>query len=201
MRGEENSEGTRRRLSIAAFVVLLAGAGVVAGSLLPWVKGPSSVVGFQGGAVEGSPGGLRTIYGLVALGGGALVVLSAFIWLIRRRGARVISLLVLIGAAASAAVAGYYLATLESRYIDFAVDQAASPTLPAAKIRDLVSRAFKADIYTIDPGVGLYLVLGAGAIAALIGFVTLVRGPRSPRQRISDRRYDRPGSSVGRARG
>jgi hypothetical protein len=188
MRGEEMADGQRRRLSIAAFMALLAGAGVVAGSLLPWVKGPSSVVAFQGGAVEGSPDGLKTIYGVVALSGGALVILSAFIWLIRRRGARVISSLVLIGAAASAAVAGYYLATLESRYIDFAVDQAASPTLPAAKIRDLVSRAFKADIYTIDPGVGLYLVLGAGAIAGLIGFVTLVRGPRPPRQRISNRR-------------
>jgi hypothetical protein len=188
MRGEEKAEGTRRRLSIAAFTVLLAGAGVVAGSLLPWVKGPSSVIGFQGGAVEGSPEGLRTIYGVVALGGGALVILSAFIWLIRRRGARVISFLVLIGAAASAAVAGYYLATLQSRYIPFPGHPAAAPTLPAAKIRDLVSRAFKTDIYTIDPGVGLYLVLGAGAIAALIGFVTLVRGPRPPRQRISNRR-------------
>jgi hypothetical protein len=188
MRGEEKAEGTRRRLSIAAFVVLLAGAGVVAGSLLPWVKGPSSVVAFQGGAVEGSPEGLKTTYGVVALVGGALVVLLALIWLVRRRGARVISFIVLIGAAASAAVAGYYLATLESRYIDFAIDQAASPTLPAAKIRDLVSRAFEADIYTIDPGVGLYLVLGAGAIAALMGLVTLVRGPRPLRQRISDRR-------------
>jgi len=188
MRGEEKVEGKRRRLSIAAFIVLLAGAGVVAGSLLPWVKGPSSVIGFQGGAVEGSPGGLKTVYGVVALGGGALVVLSAIIWLIRRRGGRVISCVVLIGAAASTAVAGYYLATLEARYIDFAVDQAASRTLPAAKIRDLVSRAFKAGIYKIDPGVGLYAVLVAGAIAALIGLVTLVRGTRPSQQRTSNRR-------------
>jgi hypothetical protein len=188
MRGEEMADGKRRRLSIAAVMGLLAGAGVVAGSLLPWVKGSSSVVAFQGGAVEGSPEGLKTIYGVVALAGGALVVLSTLIWLVRRRGARVISFIVLIGAAASASVAGYYLATLESRYIDFAIDQAASRTLPAAKIRDLVSRAFKADIYKIDPGVGLYAVLMAGAIAALIGLVTLVRGPRLSQQRTSNRR-------------
>jgi hypothetical protein len=187
LQGEEKVE-RKRRLSIAAIAAFLAGAGVVAGSLLPWVKGPSSVVAFQGGTVEGSPEGLKTVYGVVALAGGALVALSAFIWLIRRHGSRLISLVVLIGGAASATVAGFYLATLESRYIDFAVDQASSPTLPAAKIRDLLARAFKADIYKIDAGVGLYVVLGLAVVAVLIGFVTLVRGPRPAQQRTSDRR-------------
>jgi hypothetical protein len=95
---------------------------------------------------------------------------------------------VLIGGAASATVAGFYLATLESRYIDFAVNQAASPKLPAAKIGDLLSRAFKADIYTIDAGVGLYMVLAAGVIAVLIGLVTLVRGPQSAHRRTLNSR-------------
>lgn len=188
LQGEEKVEGKRRRLSIAAIMALLAGAGVVVGSLLQWVKGPSSVVAFQGGTVEGSPEGLKTVYGVVALVGGILVVLSTFTWLIRRHGSRVISFVVLIGGAASATVAGLYLATLESRYIDFAVNQAASPKLPAAKIRDLLSRAFKADIYKIDPGVGLYVVLAAGVIAVLIGLVTLVRGPRPAQQRTLNRR-------------
>ena len=181
-------EPVRSRLSIDAIIALLAGVGVVVGSLLQWVKGPSSEVAFQGGTVEGSPEGLKTVYGVVALVGGVLVVLSAFTWLIRRHGSRVTSFVVLICGAASATVAGFYLATLESRYIDFAVNQAASPKLPAAKIGDLLSRAFKADIYTIDAGVGLYMVLAAGVIAVLIGLVTLVRGPQSAHRRTLNSR-------------
>ena len=181
-------ETVRSRLSIDAIIALLAGVGVIVGSLLQWVKGPSSEVAFQGGTVEGSLEGLKTAYGVVALVGGVLVVLSAFTWLIRRHASRVTSSVVLIGGAASATVAGFYLATLESRYIDFAVNQAASPKLPAAKIRDLLSRAFKADIYTIDAGVGLYMVLAAGVIAVLIGLVTLVRGPQSAHRRTLNSR-------------
>ena len=181
-------ETVRSRLSIDAIIALLAGVGVIVGSLLQWVKGPSSEVAFQGGTVEGSLEGLKTVYGVVALVGGVLVVLSACTWLIRRHASRVTSSVVLIGGAASATVAGFYLATLESRYIDFAVNQAASPKLPAAKIGDLLSRAFKADIYTIDAGVGLYMVLAAGVIAVLIGLVTLVRGPESAHRRTLNSR-------------
>src|SRR4029453_5474715 len=170
-------ETVRRRLSIAAIMALFAGAGVVVGSLLQWVKGPSSEVAFQGGTVEGSPEGLKTVYGVVALVGGVLVVLSAFTWLIRRHGSRVTSFVVLIGGAASPTVAGFFLATLESRYIDFAGNQAASPKLPAAKIRDLLSRAFKADIYKIDAGVGLYMVLAAGGVARPLGLGRPVARP------------------------
>jgi hypothetical protein len=182
----------RRRSPIASVLAAISGAAIVIGSLLEWVQGPSSVVAFQGGTVEGSPAGTASIYGWIALAGGVVVLVAALLWLARGRR-RSLAVAGLLGGLVSAGVAIFYLATLQSRYIDFAVDQAASRQLPAAKIEDLLTRALSADLYSIAPGIGLYVTMAGGTAAVVLALVGLRRKradaarrdlPASPAERV-----------------
>lgn len=59
-------------------------------------------------------------------------------------------------------------------------NNAANDQLPAEKISDLLARLIDAGQVGVDPGIGLYLVLAGGLVAAIFGLIGVFRaGNRS----------------------
>jgi hypothetical protein len=147
---------------------------MVVGSLLSWIELSTPVVAFQGGRVTGPKIGLDSVFGIVGIAAAALVILGALLWLARRSGG-VLRVFVLLAGIAAAAVGLYFFLTLESRFIAAAVDEAASPDLPAAKIEDLLSQLLAAGTLDARPGIGLFVMLAGSGLAVVAGIAGLIR--------------------------
>jgi hypothetical protein len=162
------------RMPIGGLLALIAGAAILAGCFLAWIELSTPVVAFQGGRVTGPKVGLDSIFGIIAIVAAALVILGALLWIVRRSG-RIPQVLVLFAGIAAAAVGVYFLLMLESRFIAAAVDEAASPDLSAAKIKDLLSQLLAAGTLDVKPGVGLFTLLAGSALAVVIGIAGVIR--------------------------
>jgi hypothetical protein len=161
-------------MPVGGLLALIAGAAILAGCFLAWIELSTPVVAFQGGRVTGPKVGLDSIFGIIAIAAAAFVILGALLWIARRSG-RIPQVLVLFGGIAGAAVGLYFFLTLESRFIAAAVDEAASPDLSAAKIKDLLSQLLAAGTLDVRPGVGLFTMLAGAGLAVVTGIAGVIR--------------------------
>jgi hypothetical protein len=161
----------RRPSRIAPLLALLGGAVIIAGCLLTWVdagEGVSVVKVSVTGLTRGSD--LRL--GQAALGAGVASVVLGVSLLIFRRARKVFGLLVLLAGLVAIATAAYVYRSPEDRYADFAADRAA-PAGETDEVRASLSNLFEVSNLEANPGVGLYVVIGGGAVSVVAGLAGL----------------------------
>jgi hypothetical protein len=160
----------RRPSRIAPLLALLGGAVIIAGCLLTWVDAGEGVsVGTV--SVTGLARGSDLRLGQAALGAGVASVVLGVYLLIVRRARKVFGLLVLAGLVAIA-TAAYVYRSPEDRYVDFAADKGA-PARETDEVRASLSKLFEISNLEADPGVGLYVVIGGGAVSVVAGLAGL----------------------------
>jgi hypothetical protein len=155
--------------ALTAVAAIVAGILVALSPVLEWTRLNSAGVTFAQGGVGGSATGIDTgVFGWAAMILGAVLVGAALLSIaaLPRRAA---SIAVLVGGAASLALAVFLFVTLESRFADYAVGEAASAMVPALKIRTLLDTLFDQGSISVGPGIGLILLGVGGAIGILAG--------------------------------
>ena len=163
---------------VGAILLLIAGAAIVAGALLDWFVLDTPAVAFEGGAVSGSYSGLDTgAFGWAALAAGAIVVVAGLVWIATRSGGPASIIAVLAGVVA-AGIGVYQLSRIDSAFVELAASKSANDELPADKITDLLTRLIDGGQMVVDPGIGVYLVLGGGIAAGLVGIIGVFRAGR-----------------------
>ena len=161
----------RRRPIVSALLAVIGGGVVIAGSLLVWLDvGGGVSVGTT--SITGTPKGSELLLGRVALGAGIAVAVFGLFLLVFGRARKVVGLLVLIGGIVAIATAAYVASAPKDRYVDFAADTAA-PAGQVEAVRTSLSNLFGVSSLTADPGVGSYVAIGGGAVAALGGLGAL----------------------------
>jgi hypothetical protein len=169
----------RSRHPVLLSVLLLGGAAAVGSALLPSVELSSNGISFAKGFVPGTAHGSSFAMGWLIAGSGlALLVTCVLTWLIsasaRIPGAIALVVgLVLIGAGSLA------LADLEQRFTDFAVSQTTSESFPEDQVREEMNQLFIQDAVDVKAGVGVWITLAAGTLAASTGLVAVGRRKRS----------------------
>lgn len=166
---------TRARTPLGGILALIAGLAMLASCFLGWVELSTPVVAFQGGSASGTSEGIDSTFGIVALAAAGLVILGALLWVARRSAGLLPALVVALAGVIGTAVGLYFLLTQESRYIDAAIKEAASPDLSAAKIEDLLTRIFAAGSLDVKPGIGLVVLVAGSALAIMVGITGLMR--------------------------
>jgi hypothetical protein len=160
----------------AAIVAIAAGILVALSPVLEWARLNSAGVAFAQGGVGGSATGIDTgVFGWAAMILGAILIGGGLLSIANVSG-RAASIAVLLGGAASSALAVFVFATLESRFVDYAVREAASTVLPALKIRTLLSTLFAEGSISVAPRIGLIVLGAGGALGILAGLL----GSRRP---------------------
>jgi hypothetical protein len=174
---ERPMAGSRRRSAATALLALIGGAVVVWGCFLAWLD-VGGGVSVRDVSVTGAPKGAELLAGTVAIGAGIAVLVLGFLVLLLPRLRAPLALLVLVGGLLAVASAAYALNSPEHQYADFAVKKGASPG-QEEEVRASVINLFEGSFLQADPGVGLYVVVGGGAMAVLAGLVGLRRGRRT----------------------
>jgi hypothetical protein len=176
---------------IASLLGLLGGAVIIAGCLLTWVDAGEGVsVGNV--SVTGLARGSDLRLGQAALGAGVASVVLGVSLLIFRRARKVVGLLVLLAGLVAIATAAYVYRSPEDRYADFAADTGA-PAGETDEVRASLSNLFEVSNLEANPGVGLYVVIGGGAVSVVAGLAGLFGRRRHAEPRITQRRGDRRG--------
>jgi hypothetical protein len=169
-------------LRLAGFLAITLGGVLIGlGSLLDW-----AVVGFPGSSeLDVATRGIDVREGVVTLAiGAAVLVLMVVVRLLPANGARrgAAAAILLLGlAAASLAVTD--AARLESRFAAtdrlpvIAGELARALDLPAEEVLATLRARF-AEQLKVDPGIGLWLVIGGGVAAAMGGVLTLAWAQR-----------------------
>jgi hypothetical protein len=156
---------------IASLLALLGGAVIIAGCLLTWVDAGEGVsVGNV--SVTGLARGSDLRLGQAALGAGVASVVLGVSLLIFRRARKVVGLLVLLAGLVAIATAAYVYRSPEDRYADFAADTGA-PAGETDEVRASLSNLFEVSNLEANPGVGLYVVIGGGAVSVVAGLAGL----------------------------
>jgi hypothetical protein len=170
----------RGRAKWPALASILGGAAIVVGSLLTWIDAGGGVsVGTV--LVTGTPRGSYLMLGQVALGAGIAVVVFGLLLLVIGRARRLFGLLVLVGGIVAIATAAYVASTPQDRYVDFGAD-AAAPAGQVDEVRVSLTNLFSVSNLSADPGIGSYVAIGGGAVAALGGLGALFGRRRSKAQ-------------------
>jgi hypothetical protein len=156
---------------IASLLALLGGVVIVAGCLLTWVDADGGVsVGNV--AVTGLPTGSQLWLGQAALGTGVASVVLGVSLLAARRARKVFGLLILLAGLAAIATAAYVYRSPGDRYVDFAADTGA-PAGTTEEVRTSLSNLLEVSNLDVTPGVGLYVVIGGGAVSVVAGLAGL----------------------------
>jgi hypothetical protein len=156
---------------LTAIVAIVAGILVAVSPVLEWARLNSAGVTFAQGGVGGSATGIDIgVFGWAAMILGALLVGAGLLSIARGRR-RAASIAVLVGGAASLALAVFVFVTLESRFADYAVREAASTVVPALKIRTLLDTLFAQGSISGGPGIGLIVLGIGGTIGILAGLL------------------------------
>jgi hypothetical protein len=183
----------RRGARRPALVAVLGGAAIVASSFLTWVDAGGGVsVGTV--SVTGTPKGNELLLGQVALGAGIAVVVFGLLLLVFGRARRLFGLLVLVGGIVAIATAAYVASTPRERYVDFGADTGA-PAGQVDEVRASLTNLFSVSGLTADPGIGSYVAIGGGAVAALGGLSALLGRRRSKRVAEAEAEASTPPSS------
>jgi hypothetical protein len=161
-----------RRSWFPGLLALIGGGVIVAGSFLTWLKVPGGV-SVETVSVTRTPKGSELLLGQVALGAGAAVILLGLLLSAIRRARRLLGLLVIIGGAVAITVAYSATSSPRDRYIDFAVQKGA-PAGHSDEVRASLANLFEASGQEVDVGVGLYVVIGGGALSVVGGLGALL---------------------------
>src|SRR5438093_3764081 len=152
-----------RRSSFPALLALIGGGAIVAGSLLTWLK-VGGGVSVETVSVTGTPKGSELLLGRAALGAGVAVVILGLLLLAIRRARKLLGLLVVLGGLVAIATAISVASSPRDRYIDFAVEKGA-PAGQSDQVRASLVNLFEVSGQQTDRGVGLYVVIGGGALS------------------------------------
>jgi hypothetical protein len=117
--------------------------------------------------------GIDTPFGVACVAAAVLLVLGAVVWPMWATARRGPAVIVLVAGAAILGCAMYTLATLDTRFVDFAVGRVSSPDLPQEGVRQVVA-AILNEQTDVQVGIGLILTAAAGGLATLVGLVGLV---------------------------
>jgi hypothetical protein len=169
--------GGRSGGKIVAGMLLLAGVAAIAGAFLTWVDLSSAGISFADGSVSADPNGVDATYGWVAVGGGVTLALCGLICL--RIRSRSLGVVAIVTATVIGGVCGFVAATPEERFIDYAVDTAATEAFPAEEVRREMETLYVQNAVQVRPGIGLH-VSAAGALLGLLGGLGLALGRSRP---------------------
>jgi hypothetical protein len=161
-----------KRSWFPGLLALIGGGAIVAASFLTWLKVPGGV-SVETVSVTGTPKGSELLLGQIAIGAGAAVILLGLLLLAIRRGRRPLGCLVIIAGAVAIAAAYSATSSPRDRYIDFAVQKGA-PAGKSDEVRASLANLFEVSGQQVDLGVGLYVVLGGGALSVLGGLGALL---------------------------
>ncbi len=162
----------RKRRTRVGILALLGGAAIIVGCLLPWVSTPQGVV-VGTTSIGGELAGTVLKYGQAAVAAGATVVLLGFLLLVLRRGTRFVGLLLMLGGGVAIAASSAVLNAPQDRYIAYAAETGA-PTDEVDAVTRSLQNLFAVNDMSVDPGTGLYVAVGGGALALIAGFIALV---------------------------
>jgi hypothetical protein len=162
-----------RRNWFPGLLALIGGGAVVAGSFLTWLKVPGGV-SVETVSVTGTPKGSELLLGQVAIGAGSAVIILGLLLPAMRSARRHLGFLVIIGGAVAIAAAYSATSSPRDRYIDFAVQKGA-PAGKSDEVRTSLANLFEVSGQEVGLGVGLYIVIGGGALSVVGGLSALLR--------------------------
>ncbi len=191
--GRSAPRGGAASRSVPALLIALAGGIAVMGSVTTWMRIRGGIVFEHNVSVEAAKG-TDIPFGVAVVAAAIALLAAAVSWVIWRRGRRGSAVLVLVAGVAILGCTVYTLATLNARFVDFAVGSVSSVALPARSVRQVVSAILSNATTDVHAGMGLILALGAGGLALLTGFISLAVSRSSVPSMAIDpgRRVDRP---------
>jgi hypothetical protein len=153
----------------SSIVAIAAGILVALSPVLEWIRLNSSGVAFPQGGVDGSASGMETgLFGWTAVALGAVLIVGGATSGLKV-GQGIGAAAVLVSAAIAVALAAFVFTTLESRFVDYAIREAASADLPELNIRTTLGTLFEDGSISVRPGIGLILLGVGGAVGILVG--------------------------------
>jgi hypothetical protein len=166
----EHSTAPRVRPGFAEGLVILGGSAAIAGSFLVWfrvhlgLKGLGVVAGtVSSKGIDGADGKITLIAGVVAV----LMGLLMFLWESGRPRVAM-GVVALLGGLTAAGLSGYDAATPQQRFIDAnAPELAARTRITLAMAERLYQGLFNSGALRISLALGVFAVIGGGALAAL----------------------------------
>lgn len=173
-----------QRLSLPGVAAALGGYLVLAGCLLPWLDTGGVNVGSE--VVSGTPAGMETAAGPVALVSGIVVLIAATLMFLVRRVSNVWALLVLLAGAVGAVAAILTLADPRDAYLNFVASELGRNV---SEIENSLNALFDIGGIRAALGFGVYVSLAGGGLSILAGTAELV-ARRRRRARVPPRAAD-----------
>lgn len=159
-----------KRPTVAAAIMVLGGVAMALGAVLTFAKLDVGQLPIDARSI----GGLDTSDGKLFLGVGiALVVLGGLMWIATSAALRrVAAVLAILGSAFMLYAAIIDITGIEDESLD-AIAEAGAATTPGVSVEQ-VRAALEQFNVSIDPGIGLYIVLGGAALGVIGGVLGLL---------------------------
>jgi hypothetical protein len=159
-----------KRPTVAAAIMVLGGVAMALGAVLTFAKLDVGQLPIDARSI----GGLDTPDGKLFLGVGiALVVLGGLMWIATSAALRrVAAVLAILGSAFMLYAAIIDITGIEDESLD-AIAEAGAATTPGVSVEQ-VRAALEQFNVSIDPGIGLYIVLGGAALGVIGGVLGLL---------------------------
>ena len=159
-----------KRPTVAAAIMVLGGVAMALGAVLTFAKVDVGQLPIDARSI----GGLDTPDGKLFLGVGiALVVLGGLMWIATSAALRrVAAVLAILGSAFMLYAAIIDITGIEDESLD-AIAEAGAATTPGVSVEQ-VRAALEQFNVSIDPGIGLYIVLGGAALGVIGGVLGLL---------------------------
>lgn len=159
-----------KRPTVAAAIMVVGGVAMALGAVLTFAKVDVGQLPIDARSI----GGLDTPDGKLFLGVGiALVVLGGLMWIATSAALRrVAAVLAILGSAFMLYAAIIDITGIEDESLD-AIAEAGAATTPGVSVEQ-VRAALEQFNVSIDPGIGLYIVLGGAALGVIGGVLGLL---------------------------
>lgn len=159
-----------KRPTVAAAIMVVGGVAMALGAVLTFAKLDVGQLPIDARSI----GGLDTPDGKLFLGVGiALVVLGGLMWIATSAALRrVAAVLAILGSAFMLYAAIIDITGIEDESLD-AIAEAGAATTPGVSVEQ-VRAALEQFNVSIDPGIGLYIVLGGAALGVVGGVLGLL---------------------------
>jgi hypothetical protein len=159
-----------KRPTVAAAIMVVGGVAMALGAVLTFAKLDVGQLPIDARSI----GGLDTPDGKLFLGVGiALVVLGGLMWIATSAALRrVAAVLAILGSAFMLYAAIIDITGIEDESLD-AIAEAGAATTPGVSVEQ-VRAALEQFNVSIDPGIGLYIVLGGAALGVIGGVLGLL---------------------------
>jgi hypothetical protein len=157
-----------RGTPIGAIIVIIGGALLAVGSFLTWLT-------LTGQGLDESASGIDGSDGWITLGAGAVAVVVGIV--ATRAGRKSLAGLAIVAGIVGGGMGVYDAMTVRDQIADDVAEQTgATPDQARAAIDELIDGG----LMELSMGIGLYLVIGGGALALVGGVVMLATGARPP---------------------